>query len=393
MRKMNLHKIILYTSIVGILACGLVGCGNGAVTNTETSQEETESEVQTDFYLIMEHNSQEETFTLYSMTSGQTQVYEYGFSTKFKDKYGKLTSANQFTEGRFATISPCDKDGYLTELTLSDQVWEYERVRRFKVDEDMGVFTIADTKYSIQDEVKIFSDGKLISFSDISQEDILTVVGIERKVLSIVVTTGHGTLSLSNTELFEDSLLQLNNDFFAMITPDMEMEIPEGTYTLTVVDNAGNPEKTVEIVVKQDSSTPEVALSTPTGSEYFLSTASGVHWFNDANIEMDLTVADELGTDEEEKAPYTLIYSADENFADAITVDVVEDAASLQIEIPASETVVTYYFKVADKAGNEGEIQTVSVGYDTTAAVIESVVLTQLTAEKGDDWINANEFG
>ena len=247
MRKMNLHKIILYISVIWMLAFGLAGCGNGAA-DTESSQEETESETQDELYLIMKHNSQEETFTLYSMTTGKTYEYEYGFSTKFKDKYGKLTSATQFFEGRFTTIAPCDKDGYLTELMLSNQVWEHSKVRRFQIDEDKGVFTIGDTKYSIQNEVKIFSNGELISFSDISQDDVLTVVGVDRKILTVVVTTGHGILSLSNTELFEDSFLQLNNNIFAMITSDMEMEVPEGTYTLTVANDGWGGSTQITIV-------------------------------------------------------------------------------------------------------------------------------------------------
>ena len=38
-----------------------------------------------------------------------------------------------------------------------------------------GILTIADTKYSIRDKIYVFSDGKPIHLTDISEEDILTI--------------------------------------------------------------------------------------------------------------------------------------------------------------------------------------------------------------------------
>ena len=226
----------------------LAGCGNGNAKDTENQQEGTEKSPEDYIFLIVEHDTQEESLTLYSFASGLEHYYEYGFSTQFKDKYGNFAAASEFTEGRFVTMAPRDKDGYLTEVQLSDYVWEYEKVRRFQIDEEKGVFTIADTKYSIREEVKIFSDGKEIEFSDIAKDDILTVVGIDKRILSVVVTTGHGTLSLKNTTLFEDSFLQLNSDIFAWITPNMEIEVPEGIYTLKVANDGWGGTTKIDIV-------------------------------------------------------------------------------------------------------------------------------------------------
>ena len=262
MRKMNLHRIILYVAVLFMAVLCFAGCGKAKDKETESQQTESEKSQEDSLFLIVEHDTQEESISLYSFATGLEHYYEYGFSTQFKDKYGNLASASEFTPGRFVTIAPRDKDGYLTEVSLSDYVWEYEKIRRFQIDEEKGVFTIADTKYSIRDEVKIFSNGKEIEFSDISKDDILTVVGIDKRILSVVVTTGHGTLSLSNTSLFEDSFLQLNSNIFAMITPNMELEIPEGTYTLKVANNGWGGSTTIEVVRGE---TTEVDLDTLKG--------------------------------------------------------------------------------------------------------------------------------
>lgn len=216
----------------------------------ETESQETndgESHGQ-NIYLILEHDTQEETLLLCSLANEKLYYYEYGFSTRFKDKYGSFASLAEFTAGRCVVLAPRDKDGYLTEVQFSGQAWEYEKVRRFKIEEEKGIFSIADSKYSIQGNVKVFSNGKEISFSDISQDDILTVVGIDKKIVSVIVTTGHGTLALKNTDLFEDSFLQLGSNIFAMITPDLEIEVPEGEYDLTVANDGWGGTTKIEIL-------------------------------------------------------------------------------------------------------------------------------------------------
>jgi len=262
MRKISIHKIILYVAMVLMTFVCFTGCTVAKVENTETQETETEKDPKDYLFLIVEHDTQEESLTLYSSASGLEHYYEYGFATEFKDKYGNYASASEFTEGRFVTIAPRDKDGYLTEVKLSDLVWEYEKVRRFQIDEEKGVFTIADTKYSIQDEVRLFSNGKEITFADIYEDDILTVVGMDKKILSVIVTTGHGTLSLKNTATFEDSFLQLGKDIFAMITPDMELEVPEGTYILKVAKDGWGGTSEIEILRGE---TTEVDLDTLKG--------------------------------------------------------------------------------------------------------------------------------
>lgn len=262
MRKMNLHKTILYVTILFAMLLSMSGCGKEMDKDTQMEQTESEWFEDGTRLLITEHDAQEGVFGLYSFEDGIQRYYQYGFSTKFADKYGNYASTAEFTEGRFVSIGPRDKDGYLTEVQISDQVWEYEKVKRFQIDEEKEILTIGNTKYSIRDKVKIFSNGKQIDFSEISPDDVLKVAGVDRKVLSIVVTTGHGTLSLKNTTLFEESFLQLNTNVFAMITPDMELEVPEGTYTLKVANDGWGGSTEIEIL---RGKTTEIDLDTLKG--------------------------------------------------------------------------------------------------------------------------------
>lgn len=267
MKKIQLRKVILYGCLMVFLAISLMACGKYTNEDKGDSQTEEDSQeqnvVESALFLIAAHDTMEETLTLYSYDTGLEHYYEYSFSTQFKDKHGNYAPATEFSVGRAVTIGGKDSEGYLKDVQLTDEVWEYENVHRFSVDELKGVFTIADTRYSIRDKVYVFSDGERISLADLSkEEDVLTVVGKGKQILSIVVTTGHGSLVLRNTSLFDGSFLQLNNDIFAIISDSMEMDLPEGHYTLKVANNGWGGTTELEVVRGE---TTEIDLDTLKG--------------------------------------------------------------------------------------------------------------------------------
>lgn len=171
------------------------------------------------------------------------------------------------------------------------------------------------------------------------------------------------------------------------LSADGTLTITEaGTYTITATDKAGT-EATKTINVKQDTVAPEIILSEPTGENMYLDTINQVYWFSGANVMVSLNITDALGTDETEKAPYTVIYATSEDMLNPTEVTVNDNAGKVSVTVG---TETTYYFQVADKAGNKGTIQSVALAYDDSKPEITAAELTQLN---GDAWINAVEFG
>ena len=257
MMKKKAQKTIYY--MVGMLlaslllvGCGIFGLGGGGQDTESTGNTDTQQSAE-ELFLILENNAIDGMLQLYSYETGLEHYYQYDLSTDFLNKYGDHYPSVRFTPGKVVTLGERDAFGMLTTVQMSDAVWEHEKVKRFSIDEEKGVFTIGGTKYSIRNQVALFSNGEKISFSDLSENDVLTVVGKGNKILSINVTTGHGMLSLSNTDLFEGSLLKLNDDIFAEISKDMSMEIPEGTYTLTVANDGWGSSR--EIVITRGETT------------------------------------------------------------------------------------------------------------------------------------------
>ena len=93
----------------------LMSCGGKDNKDTQAEHNQSESEEKNELYMIIEHDSAGEFFLLRSIDTGLDIYVEYGFSTHFRDKYGKYTTSLPFTPGRVVTLGGKDEEGYLKE--------------------------------------------------------------------------------------------------------------------------------------------------------------------------------------------------------------------------------------------------------------------------------------
>lgn len=214
----------------------------------ENSTGKAQEQLGTDQFMILTNDMQEECMTMEQIASGKEYIYYYSIATKFLDKYGDRQTVSYFEPGRVVTVGDKDTQGRVLQFQISDCVWEYPDVTRYSVDEARGIFKIGDEKYSCAGDVFISSDAQMQNVSELTDMDTLRVVGIGKKIISIAVTTGHGEIALENTDLFEGSFIQVGSKIFAEVTPNMTLEVPSGTYTVTVANNGygGSREVTVE---------------------------------------------------------------------------------------------------------------------------------------------------
>lgn len=213
----------------------------------EQGTEQEGTSIGADLFLITNNDMQAECLILTQLNSGKQYMYNYTIGTRFLDKYGNRTPVSGFDAGRIIRVGEKDKQGRLVEAQISDLAWEYPDVTRYSVDEEHGAFKIADTNYSYDEDLLVVSDGSSLQLSDLTALDTLRVVGIDKKIYSISVTTGHGSLKLVNTGVFDGSYIQVGSKVFAQITGEMSIEIPEGTYTAAVANNGygGSTEITI----------------------------------------------------------------------------------------------------------------------------------------------------
>lgn len=277
MRKIKLlSKIQLH--ICALILLLLAGCGNGKDPSVSkevesTTAESTEGiemqqgteipsgeEVQSvqnmddreqvgemELYLLVQWNTEEKKLRLYRYSTGMEYEYRYGESTLFRDKFGDYANESVFIPGSIVHLGGIDSEGNLIRVQMAKEVWTYEDISRYSINENRGIFEIVDTRYQWKEDIYVFSNEQRITLGDISDGDKISVIGYGKTILSVAITESYGTLELSNTDLFEGGLLQLGTKVYKKITENMTLDVPEGTYILSVANNGWGDSKEITI--------------------------------------------------------------------------------------------------------------------------------------------------
>ena len=224
----------------------LSGCGKkddgpvsmkGYASGVEAATEEETQAEESSLYTVSGADTTLSTMTFLNIDTGRYEQYSYTDGTIFKDRHGSLISAASMVPGKVVTLTLRDKDLILEKVEQSADAWEMDDIGKFSYNEEDKIFTIGDTKYSYDEELQVFSGDAAIELSAVTGQDTLRIQGIDRKVLSVSVTTGHGVIQLVNTQALEGGWLSLNHKNYYKITENMQLEVPEGTYELTVAGN------------------------------------------------------------------------------------------------------------------------------------------------------------
>lgn len=223
-----------------------------AIKNAQETEEEApvvdEADILEPLYIVEELNMTDETLSLYSIDEGKQVRYKYNMTTKFLDKYGDNSLWTDFTAGTVVTLGDfLPASGALAQVQKSDDVWVHEGLHNYTLDSDKKILTIDGSNYKISKSTKIYSDNEKILLSNISVDDVLTVVGQDKEIISIAVTTGHGYIYLTNTELFDNSMIFIGKKIVSTVYGNEIIEVPEGTYKITVANDGwgGSGEYTV----------------------------------------------------------------------------------------------------------------------------------------------------
>lgn len=236
-----LLALVIFTVFAVLSGCGRKDDGpvsmKGYASGVEAATEEVTQAEESSLYTVSGVDTTLSTMTFLNIDTGRYEQYSYTDGTIFKDRHGSLISAASMVPGKVVTLTLRDKDLILEKVEQSADAWEMDDIGKFSYNEEDKIFTIGDTKYSYDEELQVFSGDAAIELSAVTGQDTLRIQGIDRKVLSVSVTTGHGVIQLVNTQALEGGWLSLNHKNYYKITENMQLEVPEGTYELTVAGN------------------------------------------------------------------------------------------------------------------------------------------------------------
>lgn len=252
-----LLALVIFTVFVALSGCGKKDDGpvsmKGYASGVEAATEEETQAEESSLYTVSGVDTTLSTMTFLNIDTGRYEQYSYTDGTIFKDRHGSLISAASMVPGKVVTLTLRDKDLILEKVEQSADAWEMDDIGKFSYNEEDKIFTIGDTKYSYDEELQVFSGDAAIELSAVTGQDTLRIQGIDRKVLSVSVTTGHGVIQLVNTQALEGGWLSLNHKNYYKITENMQLEVPEGTYELTVAGNGYGG--STEVVVTRNEQT------------------------------------------------------------------------------------------------------------------------------------------
>lgn len=232
---------------------------NSAATVTPTGaaaviQSETEA-----LAVVLEVDTEVKMITVYNVEAEEQQKLVYTGATTFYDGYGIQLTASQLEKGGLYRFTVNTKEEWIS--TACEAVDRREKPKDATVWEKTGVdyMTIAQNKISFRgqnyrytDGICVMSNGRQITLGDIQPTvDIVTVRGVGQTIYEIVVTKGHGYITLQNHEDFIGGVITIGSTRIDSITDAATYLVREGTYAVTV--ECGEYEGTEDVTVARDT--------------------------------------------------------------------------------------------------------------------------------------------
>lgn len=209
--------------------------------------------------VIFDVDTEVKMITVYNVEEEEQQKLVYTGATKFYDGYGVQLTATQLEKGDLYRFSINTREEWIS--TANEAVDRRETPENTKVWEKTGVeyMTITQNKISFRDQnyrytdgICVMNNGKQITLEDLQPTmDVLTVRGVGQNIYEIVVTKGHGYISLKNHEDFIGGVITIGSTRLDSIYETSFYLVREGTYKVTVAN--GKYSGTEDIVVERDA--------------------------------------------------------------------------------------------------------------------------------------------
>ena len=258
--KIQRKGLLLLFLMAGIMAgCGksekpqfTTGKNTYSISDTEetAAKESVKQNVSGSLYVISDIDTQMEMITFQKAVNGKYVEHEYTGGTCFYNKYGDMMPISGLEAGQVVMFETNKTTDALTKVQISADAWEKDDVESYTLDMDKNMLTMGGSNYEITDNTQFFSDDGEIMGSDIEAGDKIRVNGLDKKVLAVTVTTGHGELTLTNTDTFDGGFVGIygKKRYYYEISDYMTIEIPEGDYTVTFTNNGygGSTDITIE---------------------------------------------------------------------------------------------------------------------------------------------------
>lgn len=272
MRKMILPTILILTlaSVLFLLVAKEYGEKKHAenpIFNKETASVSSEEELEesdtpvvsgerlkaSDTCIVTGRNLSEKEITLRNIKGGDDKTLSFDGTTVFSSKNDNPLTAAEIMIGDIVDVEFTTYDAKLSSVKMSKDAWEIKNITKFNIDDRGKTIEIGDDLYKMASNSVIASGDRIGKLLDVTEQDEITVKGIDKEVFSIQIDSGHGYIRVSHDSYFVGGWIEIGQDIITVLTESMLIPVPEGTYDIKVTNKGYVGRETIDVVRDEET--------------------------------------------------------------------------------------------------------------------------------------------
>lgn len=206
------------------------------IQESSLKKEETLEKVEyTTTILAVVTDITEEAISAMDMDSCVEFVKTIDRTTKFADAYGRTIPLASIEKGDVVEIVYEENKERIVSITKSSKAWTKEKVSGVKVSKEAQEVKLFDRTYTYDKNVIVLNaEDHEAKIEDISAYDIVTVKGIDEKILSIKLEKAGGSIKVMNIPSREGRLELDINRMIPLSELTMPIEVTAGKHKVVV---------------------------------------------------------------------------------------------------------------------------------------------------------------
>lgn len=258
-------KVQLLVFLLGIMCVMIVltSCGGGSskkqssisngvdipVMPTDKNSEVTSDSKDTGKgqAILLEIDTNKKTMLMKQLGTKKQTTYIYTGGTSIVNKYDAIMAVSQLLIGQVLDIQYNPATKKLDSIKVADKEWEYTGVTGLKIDAENKTLVAGKEKYSYTDNIVVVCENKVVDISRLDPVDTVTIIGNNKQVDSVIVTSTHGFVRLDSTTYFEGGFVEIGPKIVELIKENMVIPVPVGTYTISVVKDKTSGSKEITV--------------------------------------------------------------------------------------------------------------------------------------------------
>lgn len=369
--------------VAGIVLCAFLFASERADKNAAASTARTQTsakptapiinaptaaeELHTELAVITYVSADTKRLSVRSYDEGVDRTFYMNDPALIYTEFGNAMTLAQLYSGDVIDITYDSVSNTVKEIHISDEVRCHMAVSDVSVNTSYRRLSLYGKNYEYARNVVVVSANELITPEQLTTHDVFNLYEKDGKVVSIVVTRGHGYISLTGVDLFVGGYVNIGSENIKTIEKNMMITVTEGSYKVAVSKDQYYGSKTVTVNRNQ--------VTTVDFSEFVADTVENGNVLFDIDVDGAILYLNGKETDYTEGmltlpvGTYTVRVSADgyENYQDKIEVKA--DYQKVNIRMNSTETTTA---ETTTQATTTAASNGVTSQYETETTTIVS---------------------